>query len=284
MTWNTAPVVITVAPTGAEVTRADNPALPHTPAEIAADAAAAEAAGASVVHLHVREPDGTPSGRVELFEETVSRIRGDSRLITMVSTGGSVDMSIVERMTGLDAGPEMAGVETGSVNFGDDVFATSRPDCLSIIEHATARGVALEVEAFDVGHVVAAVTLHQQGRLPGALRVNLVFGVPGGIDASPEALAAMLRPLPPACAWTVTAVGRHQRRMLALGILNGATAIRVGLEDNVYRSRGILADSNAQLVADAVDLVRTLGRDVATPSEARELLGLSARPLTGAVR
>jgi 3-keto-5-aminohexanoate cleavage enzyme len=142
----------------------------------------------------------------------------------------------------------------------------------------------MEVEAFDVGHVVAAAALHDAGRLPGVLRVNLVFGVPGGIDASPEALAAMLRPLPTASVWTVTAVGRHQRRMLALGILNGAAGIRVGLEDNVYRSRGVLAESNAQLVADAADLVRLLGREVASPSEARELLGLSARPLNGAVR
>jgi 3-keto-5-aminohexanoate cleavage enzyme len=130
---------------------------------------------------------------------------------------------------------------------------------------------------FDVGHVVQGVRMTERGELPPPLRANLVFGVPGGIDASPEALDAMLRPLPADTHWSITAIGRHQRRLLALAILRGAGGIRVGFEDGVYLRRGQLAESNAELVADAADLVRTLGRRTATIEEARELLAVPVR-------
>lgn len=276
--WNEHPVVITVAPTGAEVTRDDNPAVPYTPREIATEAVGAGQAGAAMVHLHAREPDGAPSGRVELFREAIELIRAESDLITMVSTGGAVWMSIEERTTGLQAGPDLSGVETGSLNFGEESFVTTFPQSRGIIERASAAGIGLEVEAFDVGHVVAAVAMLERGELPEPLRLNIVLGVPGGIDASPEALAAMLRPMPVGTPWTVTCVGRHQQRLLALAVLNGASGIRVGFEDNVYVGRGVLAASNAELVAQAASLVENLGRRVATPDEARALLSLA--PMT----
>jgi 3-keto-5-aminohexanoate cleavage enzyme len=272
--WNEKPVVITLAPTGAEVTREENPNVPYTPAEIARSSCEAAEAGAALIHIHVREDDGTPSGRPELFEETIRLIREGSDLITMVSTGGAIWMGIDERTTGLDANPDLAGVETGSLNFGEEAFVTIRPHGLGIIERADKAGIPLEVEAFEVGHVAEAVRMIEVGELPEPLRVNLVFGVPGGIDASPEALAAMLRPLPPETPWTVTCVGRHQQRMLALGLLNGATGIRVGFEDAVYVAKGQLADSNADLVRMAAELARNLGREVATVPEAREILAL----------
>jgi 3-keto-5-aminohexanoate cleavage enzyme len=275
--WDELPVVVTVAPTGAEVTRADNAALPHTPAEIAADVIACAEAGAAVCHLHVREEDGSPSSRPELFAETIERIRERSAIVTMVSTGGAVWMPMEERMTGLEAGPDLAGVETGSMNFGEDPFVTVPADARRVIERAAELGIGLEAEMFDVGHVVAGVRMLERGELPEPLRANLVFGVPGGIDATPEALDAMLRPLPEGTHWSITAVGRHQRRMLALAVLRGARGIRVGFEDGVYLRRGVLASSNGELVADAADLVRTLGRRVATVDEARELLACPVR-------
>lgn len=277
MSWDELPVVVTVAPVGAEVTRGDNPALPHTPGEIAADVAACAEAGASVCHLHVREEDGSPSSRVELFEETISLIRGRTPILTMVSTGGAVWMPMEERMTGLESRPDLAGVETGSMNFGEDAFLTVPADARRVIQCAAELGIGLEAEMFDVGHVVAAVRMLERGELPPPLRANLVFGVPGGVDASPEALEAMLRPLPVRTHWSVTAVGRHQRRLLGLAILRGAGGIRVGFEDGVYLRRGVLAASNAELVADACELARTLGRRVATIDEARELLACPAR-------
>ena len=281
MTWDEHPVVITVAPTGAEVTRDDNPALPHSPEEIAADVIASARAGAAIAHLHVREDDGTPSSRADLFVRTINLIKRESDIVTNVSTGGAVWMSMDERMTGLAARPDMAGIETGSLNFGEDPFVTTPAQARRVVEQAVSEGVALEAELFDVGHVVRAVAMIQSGELPGPLRANLVFGVPGGVDASPSALRAMLRPLPNHCYWSVTAVGRHQRRMLALGLLYGASGIRVGFEDSVYVRRGVLASSNEDLVVSARELVHSIGRRVATIDEARDVLALSSRRSDG---
>jgi 3-keto-5-aminohexanoate cleavage enzyme len=275
MSWNAKPAVLTVAVTGADVFRENNPNIPYTTEEIADSSIEAAGAGATVVHLHVREDDGTPSGRPELFKDVIDRIHAGSDLLTMVSTGGSNTMTIEERTTGLEAKPDISGVESGSMNFGDDTFITPPAAGRGIIERALAAGIALEVEAFDVGHVVSAVRWLHEGILPPPLRINLVFGVPGGIDASPEALAAMVRPLPPDAFWTVTCIGRHHPRMLALALLNGAPGIRTGLEDVAYLRRGVLAPSNAALVEAAVDLTRALGREVATREQTPELLELS---------
>jgi 3-keto-5-aminohexanoate cleavage enzyme len=269
--WDSDPVVLTVAVTGADVFRENNPNIPYTTAEIADSAIEAAQAGATVVHLHVREDDGTPSGRPELFQDVITRIRAGSELITMVSTAGGNDMTVEQRTTGLLARPDLSGVESGSMNFGDDTFITPPLMARGIIQRATEAGIGLEV-----GHVVSAVRWLEDGVMAGPLRINLVFGVPGGIDASPEALTAMLRPLPPETFWTVTCVGRHHPRMLALALLNGAPGIRTGLEDAVYISRGVLAPSNAALVRAATELVHAVGREVATAEETRSLLRIGS--------
>jgi 3-keto-5-aminohexanoate cleavage enzyme len=274
MSWNSDPVVLTVAVTGADVFRENNPNIPYTTEEIADSSIEAGEAGATVVHLHVREDDGTPSGRPELFKDVIDRIRAGSDLLTMVSTGGSNTMTIEERTTGLEAKPDISGVESGSMNFGDDTFITPPKAARGIIDRALSQNIALEVEAFDVGHVVSAVRWIEEGVLPRPLRINLVFGVPGGIDATPEALTAMVRPLPDDTFWTVTCIGRHHPRMLGLALLYGAPGIRTGLEDVAYIKRGVLASSNAALVEMAVGLARTLGREVANQEQTRELLRL----------
>ena len=274
MAWNSDPVVLTVAVTGADVFRDNNPNIPYTTEEIATHAIDSAGAGATVVHLHVREDDGTPSGRPELFVDVIDRIRKGSNLLTMVSTGGANDMTIDERTTGLEANPDISGVESGSMNFGDETFITPPPAGRGIIEKATKAGIALEVEAFDVGHVVSAVRWLEEGVLPSPLRINLVFGVPGGIDASPEALEAMLRPLPPETFWTVTCIGRHHPRMLGLALLRGAPGIRTGLEDTVYIAKGELAPDSAGLCQKAVEMARSLSREVASQEQTPELLRL----------
>ena len=274
MSWNSDPVVVTVAVTGADVFRENNPNIPYTTQEIADSSIEAAGAGATVVHLHVREDDGTPSGRPELFVDVIDRIRAGSDLLTMVSTGGANDMTIEERTTGLEAKPDISGVESGSMNFGDETFITPPPAGRGIAERATDAGIALEVEAFDVGHVVSAVRWLEQGVIPEPLRINLVFGVPGGIDATPEALDAMLRPLPEGTFWTVTCIGRHHFRMEALALLKGAPGVRTGLEDVAYVARGVHAESNAALVERIVELAGTLGREVATQDQTKELLQL----------
>jgi 3-keto-5-aminohexanoate cleavage enzyme len=274
MAWNSNPVVVTCAITGADVFRENNPNIPYTTKEVADSSIQAAQAGATVVHLHVREDDGTPSGRPELFADVIDRIRAASDVLTMVSTGGANDMTIDERVTGLEANPDISGVESGSMNFGDETFITPPPAGRGIIERALDKSIALEVEAFDVGHVVSAVRWLEEGLLPSPMRINLVFGVPGGIDATPEALEAMRRPLPADTFWTVTCIGRHHQRMLGLACLLGAPGIRTGLEDVAYISKGVLAPSNGALVEMAIGLARSLGREVATQEQARELLQL----------
>jgi 3-keto-5-aminohexanoate cleavage enzyme len=274
MSWNSDPVVVTVAVTGADVFRENNPNIPYTTEEIADSSIEAAKAGATVAHLHVREDDGTPSGRPELFVDVIDRIRAGSELLTMVSTGGANDMTIEERTTGLEANPDISGVESGSMNFGDETFITPPPAGRGIAKRATDAGIALEVEAFDVGHVVSAVRWLEQGVIPAPLRINLVFGVPGGIDATPDALDAMLRPLPEGTFWTVTCIGRHHFRMEALAVLKGAPGVRTGLEDVAYIAKGVHAPSNAALVERITELAGTLGREVATQEQAKELLRL----------
>jgi 3-keto-5-aminohexanoate cleavage enzyme len=274
VSWNSDPVVVTCAITGADVFRENNPNIPYTTKEVADSSIEAARAGATVVHLHVREDDGTPSGRPELFVDVIERIRAESNVLTMVSTGGANDMTIEERTTGLEAKPDISGVESGSMNFGDETFITPPLAGRGIAKRATDAGIALEVEAFDVGHVVSAVRWLEKGVIPEPLRINLVFGVPGGVDATPEALDAMLRPLPEATFWTVTCIGRHHFRMEALALLRGAPGVRTGLEDVAYVAKGVHAESNAALVERIVELARTLGREVATQDQTRELLQL----------
>ena len=276
-TWDSEPLIITIAPVGAEVTREHHPDVPFTPEEIALSSLEAVAAGASVVHLHARLDDGTPTGDPEVFAAAIRAIRAKADPVIMVSTGGAVWMTIEERTRALEAEPDMCSLETGSMNFGDDLFLTSRPDSIASALKAYAMGIVPEIELFDVGHAVAAARMLKEGHLKGPLNVNLVLGVPGGIDASPEAIPALLRPLPDDVRWTVTAIGRHQRRMLSVAALLGADGVRVGFEDNVYLRKGQLAASNADLVADIAAVVRALGRRVATPGEARSRLGLPSR-------
>lgn len=276
--WNTSPLIITVAPTGAEVTRVDNPAVPYTPAEIAEETIAACSAGASVVHLHVREADGGPSAKTELFSDAIARIRTGCGAITMVSTGGAVGMSIDQRAAGLAGAPEMAGIEVGSLNYGEELFATKPSETRALARQASAEGIALEIEAFDVSHVEAACRFRDDGVLPNPLRFNLVVGVPGGLAASVRNLIALVSAVPTDAPWTATAIGKQQRRILATSMLLGATGVRVGFEDSVYIGKGKLARSNAELVAQARDLALTLGRTVAEPQQARELLGLETVP------
>ena len=276
-TWDSEPLIITIAPVGAEVTREHHPGVPFTPEEIALSSLDAVAAGASVVHLHARLDDGTPTGDPEVFAAAIRAIRAKADPVIMVSTGGAVWMTIEERTRALEAEPDMCSLETGSMNFGDDLFLTSRPDSIASALKAYAMGIVPEIELFDVGHAVAAARMLKEGHLKGPLNVNLVLGVPGGIDASPEAIPALLRPLPDDVRWTVTAIGRHQRRMLSVAALLGADGVRVGFEDNVYLRKGQLAASNADLVADIAAVVRALGRRVATPGEARSRLGLPSR-------
>lgn len=270
------PVIITCAVTGAEVMKKDNPAVPYTPEEIAESSFFAFCAGASIIHLHVRNDDGTPSHQAKLFQRTVELIRKKCDPIIMVSTGGAVGMSVEERCEGLEAGTEMASLTTGTVNFGKDVFFNSQTTVEMIAAKIKERGHKPEIEIFDAGMVDAAAALRKKGLLSSPTAYQFVLGVPGALGASARNLTYLADSVPEGSTWTAAGVGRHQFPMAAHAILMGGN-VRVGLEDNVYLRKGVLAESNAALVERAVKLAKEFERPIADPADARRILGLPAR-------
>lgn len=268
--------MITAAVVGAEVTRAHHPRIPYTPEEIADEAVRAWEAGAAIIHLHARRPDGTPTQDRDVYAEIIARIRARCDAILQVSTGGAIGMTPEERMAPLELQPEMATLTTGTVNFGDGVFFNP-PDVVErFAREMKARGVRPEFEIFDVGMIEGALALVRKGLVEGHLHFDFVMGVPGGIPATVDNLVHLVRQLPPGATWTVAGVGRHQLPMAVHALVMGGH-VRVGFEDNVYYAKGVLAESNAQLVERIVRLAREIGREVATPDEARALLGIPQR-------
>jgi len=275
----TDPVVITAAVVGAEVTRAQNPAVPYTPAEIATAALAAGRAGAAVVHLHARWPDGRPSQQAGHFREIIDRIRqAGSEVVVQCSTGGALGMSIDERLGALVDGAEMATLNLGTMNFGDGVFLNPRPDIVRVAARLRERGLVPECEIYDGGMLDTLGWLLGEGHLKPPYHVQFVLGVPGGLSAGERQLRFLLEGRPGATTGSVAGVGRHELPMAKLGLALGGH-VRVGLEDNLFVSRGVLASGSDQLVSLVVDFALRAGREPASPGRARALLGIEpARP------
>jgi 3-keto-5-aminohexanoate cleavage enzyme len=272
------PMVITAAMVGAETTREQTPYLPITAEEIAEDAARCREAGAAMVHLHVRTPDGKPSQDAELFRAAIRAIRKRTDILVQVSTGGAVGMDVNERcggltLTGADR-PDMATLTTGTVNFGEEVFWNPRPLVRDIAKRIKESGLRPELECFDLGMIDEANMLAKEGLVQQPAHYDFVLGVPGALAAREAALDFMISSLPEGSTWTVAAVGRHQLPYVDLAAVKGGNA-RVGLEDNIYVSKGVLAKGNWELVAEAAKRAQANGRTLATPDEARKLLRLS---------
>ena len=275
------PLVITAALVGAETTREQTPYLPISPEEIVQEAKRCRDAGAAMVHLHVRNADGTPSQSADLFRQTIERIRELAPdLICQTSTGGAVGMDVDERTQPLTltgrAKPEMATLSTGTVNFGTDVFWNPRPLIRDIARRIRAGGIVPEIECFDAGMVDEALSLVKEGLLELPAHFDFVLGVPGALGARRDAIEYLRSQLPEGCTWTVAGVGRHQLPMADIAIEMGGN-VRVGLEDNIYVSKGVLAKGSYELVERVVELARARDRAVATPDQARQILRLPAR-------
>ncbi|OEF97264.1 3-keto-5-aminohexanoate cleavage protein [Vulcanibacillus modesticaldus] len=268
-------VIITAAVVGAEITKEDTPYLPTTPDEIAIDVEKAAKAGAAIVHLHVRDKEGRPTQDKKIFEETIKKIRERVDIIIQVSTGGAVGMTPEERIQPVTLNPEMATLTTGTVNFGDEVFLNKPEDIRSFAKELKKYGVRAEFEIFDVGMIFNAMRLVNEGLVEGHLHFDFVMGVPGGIPATAKHLLHLIDHLPKGATWSVAGIGRHQLPMAMLALPLGGH-VRVGLEDNIYYKKGVLAKSNSELVARVVRLAEELGREVATPKEARKILGLTS--------
>ena len=268
-------LIITAAICGAEVTKEQNPAVPYTVEEIVREAKSAYDAGAAIVHLHVRRDDGTPTQDRERFRECIDAIRKEiPDVILIPSTGGAVGMTAEERLQPTELFPEMATLDCGTCNFGDDVFENTMPIMRAFGKRMLENRIKPEYECFEMGHLDTVLTMARKGQVPGApMQFNFVLGVPGCAPATVENLAWLVRNIPAGSTWTATGIGRATFPMAAAAIIMGGN-VRVGFEDNLYLERGVLAKSNGELVAKVVRLARELGREIATPAEARKILGL----------
>ena len=269
------PCVITAAIVGAETTREQNPHLPITAEEIGEEARRCTEAGASVIHLHVRDERGGPSQDTERFRAAIRAIRARTDIIIQTSTGGAVGMSVDERcgplaLRGSDA-PEMATLNVGSINFGDEIFANPAPLVEEVARRIRAAGATPEIELYDAGHLDIAAELLKRGIITPPLHFQLVLGVRGAMGPSARNLDFLVGALPARSTWGVAGIGRHQFPLADLSILGGGN-VRVGLEDNIYLEKGVLAEGSAPPVARAAEMIRARGRTVALVADARTLL------------
>ncbi len=271
-------LIITAAICGAEVTKEQNPAVPYTVEEIVREAKSAVDAGAAIVHIHVREDDGTPTQSKARFKECIDAIyKVCPDVILIPSTGGAVGMTAEERLQPTELMPEMATLDCGTCNFGDDVFENTMPMMRAFGKRMMENGIKPEYECFEMGHLETVLNMARKGQVPGApMQFNFVLGVPGCTGATAQNLAWLVNAIPAGSTWTATGIGRHAFTLAAAAIVMGGN-VRVGFEDNLYLERGVLAKSNGELVAKVVRLAKELGREVATPAEAREILGLKPR-------
>ena len=270
-------VVVTCAVVGAEVMREQNPSVPYLPGEIARAAVDAWREGAAVIHLHARWPDGRPSQRGEHFREIIDRIRAAGcDAVIQSSTGGAVGMSLEERLGSLVDGAEMATLNMGTMNFGDDVFVNARPDIVRVAARLRERGLVPECEIYDAGMLETLKWLLDKGHLARPYHVQFVLGVPGGMAGSERNLLFLLDGLPELAHWSVAGIGRCEFPMAELALRLGGH-VRVGLEDNLFVAKGVPARGNQDLVAWAVRAARAAGREPATPAEARRILEIGGQ-------
>ena len=274
--WHEPDLVLTAAIVGAEITRAQTPHLPITAREIADEAARCREAGAAVIHLHVRNDDGSPTQSAERFAEAIAAIRAKTDCVVQTSTGGAVGMSLDERAQPLQCKPEMATLNCGTINFGDDVFVNSRKDIRDLAARIAKAGSIAELECYEVGHVEEALKLLAEGAISPPLHFQFVLGVPGGIGAREEHVRYMRSLVPTGATWAVAAVGRFQQPLTEAAMRLGGHA-RVGLEDNIYLEKGVLAEGSAPLVKRAADYARSIGRNPVEPPRARAMLGLAEK-------
>jgi 3-keto-5-aminohexanoate cleavage enzyme len=268
--------LITVAPTGAESSKADWPQLPVSLEELLAEASACEAAGASLIHVHVRDAETRPTLDLGRLTEAVAALRESTGLVVQLSTGGSVHDPLDARLAALDAAPDSCSLTCGTVNFGDDVFVNPWPFIVELFERARERRIVPEFELFDLGHVAALGRLLDTRGLPygGKVHCDFVLGVPGGMPATTPALVAGVAALPPqVTSWSATGIGRGHLPVMAAALSLGGH-LRVGMEDTPFLAKGRPVASNAELVRRAAALADRLQRPPMTPQEARRLLAV----------
>jgi 3-keto-5-aminohexanoate cleavage enzyme len=269
-------LIITAAITGSRITRDITPHIPITPAEIVQSAYECWQAGAAIVHIHVRDPNtGQGTQDVEVFRQVVEPLREKTDLILCLTTSGipGRNLPTEDRIAPVDLKPELASFDAGSINLGGTVFINS-PEFL---DRAAAKmketGVKPEIEIFDLGMIVTSLRMRDQGKLDEPLHFQFVLGTPWGAPATPKSFLHLHEHIPANATWSNIGIGKGHLPMSMMALAMGGH-IRVGLEDNIYYSKGVPAESNAQFVERIVRISREYGREIASPDEAREILKL----------
>ena len=269
-------LIISACICGAEVTKENNPAVPYTVEEVVREAKSAYDAGAALIHLHVRWDDGTPTQDKGRFQEMVDAISKECPdVIIQPSIGGAVGMTDLERLqsTEITPTPEMATLDCGTCNFGgDEIFINTDNTIANFGDIMQERGIKPECEVFDKGMIDLALKAAKKGHIKYPIHFDFVLGVQ--MTATVRDLVIMATSIPADSTWTATGIGKNAWGIAAATIAMGGH-VRVGFEDNVYMSKGVLAKSNGEMVERVVQMAKLLNREVATPAEAREILGLA---------
>lgn len=266
-------LIITAAITGAELDKSKCAVLPITPEEQGQAAAEAVEAGASVIHLHVRDDSGKPSQELAHFRRTVEAIRKACRTMPIIqfSTGGAVGEPMEKRLLPLQLKPDMGSFNLGTINFGEDIFVNTFAEMRALSAEFQKQGVIPEFEIYDAGHLDNLRKMIKEGVVKPPYHCQFVLGVPGALAGDAAALTFLVNYLPPESTWGVAGIGRYQLPLAVHAIMMGGQ-VRVGLEDNVFYAKGVPAKSNAELVSRIVRIAKEVGREVATIAEARAAL------------
>jgi 3-keto-5-aminohexanoate cleavage enzyme len=269
-------IMITVGITGSRITRQQTPYIPITPEEIAQAGIEAWKAGASILHIHVRDPKtGLGTQDVLIFKEVVDRIRSETDAVLCLTTSGipGRNLPITDRLQPLTLSPELVSFDAGSINMGENVFVNPQEFLDVLAKETLSRGIKPELEVFEVGMVYTCLRYLEKGLLKPPLHFQFVLGTPNGMPATVKSLLHLCEIIPKDSTWSVIGIGPGQFPMAMMAMIMGGHA-RVGLEDSIYYSKGVLAKSNAQLVERVVRMAEEFGREIATPSDAKKILGL----------
>ncbi len=270
-------MIITAGVTGSRITREQTPYIPVTPEEIAISGIEAWRAGASVIHIHVRDPrTGLGTQELSIFKEVADRLRAETDAVLCLTTSGIPGRNLPthERLQPLALQPEMVSFDAGSLNLNQTVFLNPPEFLETLAQETLARCIKPELEVFDAGMIHTCIRYAEKGLLKRPLHFQFVLGTIGGMPATAKSLLHMMEILPEGSTWSVIGSGAGQLSMAMLGMAMGGH-VRVGLEDNIYYSKGVLAKTNAELVERVVRIAREYGRDIATPAEARKILNLT---------
>jgi 3-keto-5-aminohexanoate cleavage enzyme len=271
-------LIITAAITGSRITREITPHIPLTPEEIVQSAYECWQAGAAIVHIHVRDPDtGLATQDVEIFKQVMKPLREKTDLILCLTTSGipGRNLPTEERLAPVDLKPELASFDAGSINLGGTVFINSPEFLDRAAEKMRQKGVKPEIEIFDLGMIITSQRMRDQGKFDEPLHFQFVLGTPWGAPATPKSFLHLYEHIPDNSTWSIIGIGKGHLPMSMMALAMGGH-IRVGLEDNIYYSRGVLAETNAQFVDRIVRISREYGREIATPAEARDILSIKS--------